>query len=114
MPCFGGERKAPSFKNSNTREAPNLKLQDRLIWNRHTSQTSRPMGLFMQVLHDGIRAVVGAELFKDFLQVTVDGPGADAKQAGDFLIRMAFAEQRKNLVFAVGQLRQMVCGTADG
>src|SRR5882672_497904 len=106
MPCFGGQRKAPSFKI----QTPE-KLQ---ILSSHTAaQTGSLDWLFMQILHDCVGPVVGAELFKDFLQVTVDGPGADAKQFGDFLIRMAFAEQRKDLVFSLGQLRQLVCRTAD-
>ena len=68
-PCRSAKR-----QNPNTRDAPNLKLD----W------------LFIQVLHDGIRPIVGAKLLKDFFQMTVDGPGADPKEVGDFLVLLAF------------------------
>ena len=63
-----------------------------------------PGTLFVQVFQHSLGAIVNVEFLENFLQMTMYSPGADAKQVGDFLVRLAFAQQAKNFEFALGQI----------
>ena len=70
--------------------------------------------LFMQIFYDGVSAIVRSEFFEDFLEVTVDSPGANAQKVRNLFIRMAFAQQGEDFMFAGGQVVQQVGGAAKG
>ena len=69
--------------------------------------------LFLQIRHDGLGAVLDAQLFVNVLEMIVHGPGADLEQLGNFLVQRAPAQMGHHLVLTRSQVRKRVlCGIA--
>ena len=66
------------------------------------------MALFLQILHDGLGAVLDAQFFVNVLEMIVYRPSADMEPFGDFLVQRAPAEVVHDLMLAGSQMRERI------
>ena len=83
-----------------------------LAWNTHAPNNQfwgeSIAVLLLQVLHDGLSAILDAQFFVNVLEMVVHGPGADLEHLGDFLIQRAPAKMGHYLMLAGGEMRERV------
>ena len=64
--------------------------------------------LLLQELHHRSSARVDVELFKDVFHMAMHRPDADLQGVGDALVNITLAQERQDLLFALGQFGNLL------